>query len=85
MKYIRFIEEIVLEFRVAIENLTSKDFCESIWFSKFPWGCCGEISELLLKYLIDNSILAKYMNRVYNTQWHAWLEYNGYIRDVTAE
>lgn len=36
MKYIRFIEEIVLEFRVAIENLTSKDFCESIWFSKFP-------------------------------------------------
>lgn len=85
MKDIRTVEGLVLTFRLAIENLTEKDFGESTWFSEFPKGCCGDTSELLSKYLIENGIVAEYVNGVHNTQWHAWLEYMGYIIDATAD
>lgn len=85
MKDIRFIEEIALKFRLAVENLAPKDFDESTWFSKFPKGCCGDTSELLSKYLMENGIVVEYVNGVWNTQWHAWLEYMEYIIDITAD
>lgn len=71
MKDIRTIWELVLKFRLAIENLNENDFGESSWFSKFPKGCCGDTSELLSKYLFENGIVAEYVNGVNNSQWHA--------------
>lgn len=85
MKDIRNVEGVVLKFRLAIENLTEKDFGESTWFSQFPRGCCGDTSQLLSKFLEENGIVTVFVNGVHNTQWHAWLEYMGYVIDATAD
>ncbi|NFL88076.1 hypothetical protein FDB24_16380 [Clostridium botulinum] len=85
MEDIRIVEGLVLKFRLAIENLTEKDFGESTWFHEFPKGCCGDTSELLSKYLMENGIVVEYVNGVHNIQWHAWIEYRGYVIDVTAD
>ena len=85
MKDINIIRELVVKFRIAIENLTENDFGESSWFCRFPNGCCGDTAELLSKYLFENGIVVEYVNGVNNLQWHAWLEYMGYIIDATAD
>ncbi len=85
MKDIDTIWKLVLKFRLAIENLTENDYGESSWFSQFPKGCCGDTCELLSKYLFENGIEAEFVNGVNDFQWHAWLEYKGYIIDITAD
>lgn len=85
MMSINIIEELTSKFRVAIESMTKGEFGKSEWFSRFPRGCCGDSSELLSKYLMENGIKAEYVWGMNDNQSHAWLEYNGYIIDITAD
>jgi len=85
MEDIKEVEELALNFRLAIENMTEDDFIGSPWFSSFPRGCCGDASELLAKYFIQNGISVEYVWGMNKNQSHAWLEYMGYIIDITAD
>ena len=78
-------KELSMRFRAAIESMDAKEFGESTWFSNFPRGCCGDAAELLSKYLIDNNIKTHYVSGMRSGQSHAWLEYDGYIIDITAD
>ena len=54
----------------------------------FPVGCCGNVSQY---YLINRMIDAGFKETVYVNGYcdkynsHGWLEYKGYIIDITAE
>lgn len=85
MEEINVIMDLAAKFRDAIESMEEVEFSKSSWFSNFPRGCCGDTSELLSKYFQQNGIKAKYVWGMYGRQSHAWLEYNGYIIDITAE
>jgi hypothetical protein len=82
---IRTVEKLALKFRLTIESLPDKDFGEAEWFLRFPRGCCGETSELLSKYLMENGVKTEYVWGVHGNQSHAWLEYNSYVIDITAD
>jgi hypothetical protein len=58
----------------------SGDFNKDIIFYRFPHGCCGDISDLLAQYLLDNGIMKYYVcgnyyydDQTQNAQSHAWL------------
>jgi hypothetical protein len=56
--------------------------------TEFPTGCCGNASQDYLLPWLEN---AGFRNVVYvngmhpKYQSHGWLEYNGYIIDITAD
>jgi hypothetical protein len=59
-------------------------------FKRFPKGCCGNVSHILGCFLIsqgyeDISYVAgeRTVNDQYQT--HAWLEWGGWIIDITAD
>lgn len=53
----------------------------------FPHGCCGNASERLQFKLINEGFESVKLiaNRFIGEQSHAWLEYKGYIIDITAD
>lgn len=78
-------------FRKAIE--AAQDNNESgEFFSKFPTGQCGNTSDMLAQYFIDNGISPiTYVNGTYygndfdEMQCHTWLVVNGLVVDITGD
>ena len=51
------IEKLASEFRTAIEMAKKEgEFEADFIFSRFPRGCCGDVSSLLGQYLLENNI-----------------------------
>lgn len=78
------IEEICFRLRNAIINGEIK----FIGSEDFPHGCCGNASQdWLIHWLVD----AGFIEIVYENgssekyPFHGWLEYRGYIIDITAD
>ena len=85
------LETLVFNFRRAIEfakaNNEPGDF-----FIKFPLGQCGNTSDILAQYLIDNRISSiLYVSGTYygddcNNRWaHGWLIAEGLVVDITGD
>ena len=68
-------------FRAAIDKaLSVGEFDKDLSFRQFPRACCGDTSDLLAQYLLDNGIKTYYVCGNYyfddvtmNAQSHAWL------------
>lgn len=87
------IERLVNQFRDAIDMARdSGDFDKDISFYKFPRGCCGDASDLLAQFLLENGIRTYYVCGMYsfgpreNAQSHAWLLTDNHtIIDITGD
>ena len=80
-----------LQFRKAIETAIENNE-EGEFFRKFPTGQCGNTSDILAQYFIDNGIKpiiyvsGTYYGDNWDDQWsHAWLEVYGQIVDLTGD
>ena len=76
-KKVRFL---AIEFRKAVECAQNEGaFNGDQILSRFPKGCCGEISSLLAKYLFENGINTYEVSGTFRSenpeekQSHAWL------------
>ena len=87
------IKRLVKQFRDAIDKARdSGDFDNDFSFDKFPLGCCGDTSELLAQFLLENGIRTSYVCGMYNhslfenSQSHAWLLTDNHtIIDITGD
>jgi len=81
------------QFRDAIDVARyAGEFDKDVSFYKFPSGCCGDASDLLAQFLLENGIRTYYVcgtNRAgssENSQSHAWLlTVNQTIIDITGD
>lgn len=85
------LNELVYDFRRAIERAKNNNE-QGEFFRKFPTGQCGNASDMLAQYLIDNGISQiTYVNGTYygnfgdDMQTHTWLVVNGAIIDITGD
>ena len=74
------IERLAIQFRKAIELAQNAgEFENDFSFYKFPRACCGDASDLLAQFLLENGIKTWYTygtfrpSRYEGTQTHAWL------------
>ena len=74
------IKKLANQFRNAIDQARDVgEFDKDFSFYKFPRGCCGDASDLLAQYLLDNDIRTYYVCGTYSNgsfesvQSHAWL------------
>lgn len=89
----RRIRKLAIQFRTAIEMAKADgEFNSDFLFPQFPHGCCGDASDLLGQYLLENGIESYYVcgNRYFDdpeegTQSHAWLLVEGLIVDITGD
>lgn len=89
----RKIVQLATEFREAIDlAFEAGEFDSDIIFRSFPRGCCGDASDLLAQYLLENGIKTTYVCGTYwgepeeNGQSHAWLVTGRYtIIDITGD
>ena len=87
------ITELATQFRTAIEAAKmAGEFDSDFLFPKFPQACCGDATELLGQYFLENGIKSKYVcgNRYFEdpeegTQSHAWLLIGNLIVDITGD
>ena len=87
------IKRLVKQFRDAIDKARDAgDFDNDFSFDKFPRGCCGDTSELLAQFLLENGIRTFYVCGMYNhnsfenSQTHAWLLTDNHtIIDITGD
>ena len=79
MDRVPLIELLARKFRLAIEKTGNS------LFNNFPFGCCGEASKLLQKYLSTNCIETVYVWGRWGEQSHGWLEHDSLIIDITAD
>lgn len=87
------IKRLVSKFRDAIDVARdSGDFDKDFSFYKFPRGCCGDTSDLLAQFLLENDIKTYYVCGTYidgsfeNHQSHAWLLTDNHtIIDITGD
>jgi hypothetical protein len=87
------IELLVKQFRDAIDLAKDAgEFYKDCSFRKFPLGCCGDTSDLLAQFLLENNIRTYYVYGTYrgssfeNRQTHAWLlTDNNTIIDITGD
>lgn len=85
--------QLVTQFRQAIDNAkNAAEFTHDFSFSKFPRGCCGDASDLLAQFLLDQGIKTYYVcgtyygNSTEDIQTHAWLLTNkNTIIDITGD
>jgi hypothetical protein len=81
-KAINLIRTITLELRQQILSGEIKFFGSEI----FPCACCGSASRYLEGRLANFGFEElEYVCKSKNGQSHAWLEYKGYIIDITAD
>ncbi len=70
--------------RSSIEKIKDK----TLLLKSFPQGCCRDAS-LILSMILENYGVSDYVycskNIKDNSPSHAWLEYKGYILDLTAD
>lgn len=85
------IKEMCMQFRKAIE-LAIENNAPGEFFRKFPKGQCGNTSDILAQYFIENSIKpiiyvngTYYGDSEYGRYSHAWLEVYGQIIDITGD
>jgi len=89
-KKVRFL---AIEFRKAVECAQNEGaFNGDQILSRFPKGCCGEISSLLAKYLFENGINTYEVSGTFRSenpeekQSHAWLMLkDNTIVDITGD
>lgn len=89
------IKHLAVVFHDAIEKTISNhdvDYKYFSWFYDFPSGCCGVVSELLARYLLQNGIETTYICGTYRDGSfedmcsHAWLVYgDNFIVDITGD
>lgn len=84
-------EKLVFSFRNAIESAIENNE-KGEFFRKFPTGQCGNTSDLLAQYLIDNGIGpityvcgTYYGYSIEENCSHAWLNVNGLVVDITCD
>ena len=90
MKNIKRLSKI---FRNAIDLAKDAgEFDRDFSFCRFPHGCCGDASDLLAQFLLENGIRTYYICGTYsdcsfeNIQTHAWLfTDNHIIIDITGD
>ena len=80
------------QFRKAIDTAKNAREFTCAPLSNFPRACCGEVSDLLAQYLLENGIKSIYIAGTYHgegvddLQSHAWLEVDGRITiDITGD
>ena len=84
---------LVNQFRDAMDVARDEgEFDKDFSFYKFPRGCCGDASDLLAQFLLENVIRTYYVCGTYrdgsfeNSQSHAWLlTDNQTIIDITGD
>ena len=87
------IKVLVKQFRDAIDLARDAgEFYMDYSFRQFPCGCCGDTSDLLAQFLLENDIRTYYVCGTYrggsleNFQTHAWLlTDNKTIIDITGD
>ena len=80
------IKKLAIQLRNAIERAKRKgDFPKNDFINKFPRGCCGDASDMLAQYLMDNGISFKCVCGTYCDQSHEWLEVDNIIVDITSD
>jgi len=74
------IKRLVNQFRNTIDQARDEGkFDKDVSFNNFPLGCCGDASDLLSQYLLDNGIRTYYVCGTYSNgsfesvRSHAWL------------
>jgi len=78
------IEKMAIAFRRAIERANPVTL--GITFTHFPHGSCGDAAILLGTYLEANGIDdLKYICGQRGNRFHAWLERDGLVIDITAD
>jgi len=86
---IQQIEKAAIEFRNAIEACSSE---LGISFQSFPKGSCGDATDLLGTYLIENGLgnfsyfygdVSSKVNNIWSS--HAWLQLDELVVDITAD
>lgn len=78
------VEEIIRTVRSALEMEDVK--MAYVGFNWFPKGSCMDASILLGIILQENGIDSlTYVSAEYGVSTHSWLEYKGYLIDITAD
>ncbi|MBU5313479.1 hypothetical protein KQI38_15765 [Tissierella carlieri] len=72
-------------FRQTLENMDLDEFPDSCFLKNFPRGCCSDTCDLLSKFYASNGIKTFYVWGMYEERTHAWLKYEDYIIDITAD
>lgn len=85
MKKAEKIRELSMELRNAITKMEPDELPNSSFLLRFPYGCCGDASNLLAKYLRENNIECEYVWGMRGEQSHAWLECSDLMIDITAD
>lgn len=84
------LKKLACQFRKAIEKATEKGE-EGLFFREFPKGQCGNASDLLAQFLIDNGyssieyVCGNYDEHSEDKQSHAWLNVDGTVVDITGD
>ena len=84
---------LAIQFRDAIDAARDAgEFQGDFSFNSFPRGCCGDASDLLAQFLLENGIKTYYVCGTYSNgsfdgiQSHAWLiTVNNIIVDITGD
>jgi len=81
------IKRLVNQFREAIDEARDAgEFNKDSSFGRFPRGCCGDASDLLAQFLLENDIKTYYVGGTYKDWFHAWLiTSNEIIIDITGD
>ncbi|MFU8924905.1 hypothetical protein [Acinetobacter puyangensis] len=89
MEKIEQIRKIATDVRQAMEELkiSGKISPETIPFGRFPNGCCGDMSEILIQHFRCLGYGdADYMSGIYHQiSSHAWIRLDGICIDITAD
>ena len=85
------LEELVSDFRTAIER-AKDNYEQGEFFRKFPTGQCGNTSDMLAQYLIDNGFgpIIYANGTYYGEEWddrqaHTWLVVDDMLIDITGD
>lgn len=85
MEKVDMIGKLVSDLRDTITKMGPDEFPQSSFLLRFPYGCCGDASNLLAKLLRENDIEFEYVWGMRGEQSHAWLECDDLIIDITAD
>lgn len=81
------LKKLATRFRKLIVDCQPEELQHQIpSINRFPTGTCGDVSDLLGKYLIDHGYLdVEYVYGMHFQQSHGWLEIDGVIIDITGD
>lgn len=81
------LKQLISQFRNAIDVAQDAGgFDRDFSFYNFPHGCCGDTSELLAQFLLENGIRTYYVFGMYKKCSHAWILMDHHtIIDITGD